>query len=136
MTSISSKIYFIVLTAVMITGLSGFITPDAYAFDAADSTVTRTNPTTITVDSTDTNCTLVSGGVNADWVLSTPTIAVTNVVLTTAATCIVTLTTADAGDTSSTPTLTYNTEGGSNLLSAEVPGGVPDDTGIMFGFFY
>jgi len=128
MSSVKSKIYFIALTAVMITGLSGFITQDAYAFDNLDTAVTRTSATTIVVDSTDTTCTLVSGGIPADWVLSTPTIAVTAVELTTAATCIITLTTADAGDTSSTPLVTYNTEGGSNLSSSA--GATADDTAM------
>jgi hypothetical protein len=127
--TISSKICFVVLTTLMIVGFSDFVTPEAYGFDAADTTVTRTSSTTIVVDSSDTNCSIPAGLFTADWVLSSPSISVTNVVITTAATCIITLTTADDGDTSSTPTLTYNEEGGSNLATTEDVN-VADDTSL------
>jgi|APSaa5957512535_1039671.scaffolds.fasta_scaffold30757_3 hypothetical protein len=129
MLSLRSKFCFIVLTALMFAGFSNFMTQDAYAFDAADSTVTRTSATTIVVDSTDTNCAIPAGLFPADWVLSVPSITVTDVVITNAGTCIITLTTADNGDTSSTPTLTYNEEAGSNLATTE-EANVADDVGM------
>jgi len=105
---------------------------DAYAFNGlpGDTVVTRVSATSITIDSDDANCVLTVFN-TADWVLTGAGAVVPTVVaLTNALTCIITLTFADAGDTSSTPLVTYNTDNGSDLASDEVPGGVADDTAL------
>jgi len=130
--TVLSKTSLFTFMAVLFTvGLASFFIHDVYAFDAEDTTVTRVSSTTIVIDSTDISCTLDSGGIPADWVLTGTGAAVPDsVTLIDAANCEVRLTFIDVGDFDSTPLVTYNTDGGSDLSFNNGGGGeiVPDDT--------